>query len=178
MRSALSFPTSDRLYELGQVLFVAAALLLLLTGFAPAQSHFNECTTQTGNNATIIIPASASVLFGSDPIEKGDEIAVFDAEGRCAGAVQWTGENVTLTVWGANEVTPEKDGLNPGEPMYFRLWSATDGQEWGGAESVQVAFANHQPYLTVENAYGANRIYVVDSLRFERAVQASRSPSQ
>lgn len=163
----------------GSVLPVAVAFFLFgLTGPAAAQSYFTDCTSETGNNATVILPDTATIQSGDHAIEEGDEIAVFDARGRCVGAAQWTGEHITLTVWGANEVTPEKDGLNPGEPLHFRLWSTADEQEWGSVNDFAVSLANHKPYLAIENVYAPNRIYVIDSLRFERLLQASRGTTQ
>lgn len=175
MQFASDLPASNSLFSSRHVLLIVAALhLVLLTGSASAQPYFGDCTAKTGNNATVIIPDSSSIYFGDRAIEKGDEIAVFDADGRCAGAVEWTGENVTLTVWGTNEVTSEKDGLYIGEEMHFRLWSASDNQEWGGTDNVAVTFADHRPYLTTENTYAPNHIYVIDTLHFEEVKQASR----
>lgn len=172
---AFDMPAPNPLFSRRQVLLIAVALqLVLFTGFASAQPYFNDCATKTGNNATIIIPDSSDIHFGDRSIEKGDEIAVFDAEGRCAGTVQWTGEHVTLTVWGANEVTSDKDGLYIGEQMHFRLWSASDNQEWGGTDNVLVTFADHKPYLATENTYAPNHIYLIDTLHFEQ-VKAARN---
>jgi len=163
------------LYKKGRFLLGMAALqFILLTGFAPAQSHFSNCVSETGNNATIIVPSASSIFLGNRVIQSGDEIAVFDGEGQCVGAVQWTGKDVALTVWGTNEVTPEKDGLARGETMHFRVWNASEEQEWGGMGEFVVAFKNEKSHLTTENAYAPDRIYVIDSLHFDRARQAFR----
>lgn len=175
MRSLLGRTTSHRFRLSGQVLLVAAVFqFTFLAGWAPAQSYFDECSSETGNNATVVIPASADIHVDDRAIEEGDEIAVFDEEGRCAGATTWTGEHVALTVWGENKVSSDEEGLEAGEPMQFRLWSAADEQEWGDAESVTVTFSDRKPYFTTENAYAPDQIYVIESLHFEPSARASR----
>ena len=175
MHAASRLLSPAGLYKKSQGLLGMAILqLVLLTGFAPAQSHFSKCTSHTGNNATVIIPSASSILVGNRVIQRGDEIAVFDGEGRCVGAVQWTGENVALTVWGTNELTPEKDGLKQGETMHFRVWNVSEEQEWGGIGEFVVVFNDEKPYLATENVYAPDRIYVIDSLHFDSVEQAFR----
>lgn len=174
MHSVFDVPISNSSPPRIRALIVATVLCLAFsTNRTSAQTYFDNCISRTGNNATVVIPASAYIYLGSRSVQEEDEIAVFDAEGHCAGAVQWTGEHVALTVWGSDEIAPENAGLEPGEPMRFRLWSASDGQVWGG-DDVTLTFADHKPYLTTENAYAPDRIYVIDSLRFGPLEQASR----
>lgn len=175
MRFPFDIPVPPPPFRYNRVLLLTVAFhFVLLPELAPAQSHYNDCASETGNNATIILPDTSSIVFGDRLIQQGDEIAVFDAEGYCVGTARWTGEHISLTVWGTDEVTSEKDGLEMGETMHFRLWSAAEQQEWGGPDDFSVQFADHKPYLATENAYGPDYIYLLDSLHFEQPKQASR----
>lgn len=98
-----------------------AACLLLSSSALPASAatHFTECKAQTGSNATAIIPVSAV-----ENLEIGDEIAVFTAEGMCAGVATWEGENLAFALWEDDPTTSAKDGFALGEPITFRVWKS------------------------------------------------------
>ncbi|MES2764871.1 MAG: hypothetical protein V4642_03315, partial [Bacteroidota bacterium] len=73
----------------------------------------------TGKNAVIGIPVGS--INGTVPNAEGDEIGVF-ANGKCVGASVWEGKTTAITVWGDDDQTQEKDGINPGEQMEVRVW--------------------------------------------------------
>ena len=95
--------------------------LALAGGLARAQSHF-VFAGNTGNNATVAVPASINPTADGQPLQVGDEIGVFSPGGMCAGAVVWTGVNVALTVWGDDDQTTLTDGMHAGETLTYRIW--------------------------------------------------------
>lgn len=157
----------------------AVVLVLLCSGWsllAAAQppAHFSECTTRTGANATVIFSTDAHVTVDENAIAVGDEIAVFTPEGHCVGVTTWTGSNMALTVWGADAFTPEGKALETGEPMIFRVWDTSTGREFGGEAAFTLSLSQHAAYLTADNRFVPDGIYVVDTLRLAPSPQASR----
>lgn len=166
-----------RYYRQASLFLVGGLLLSCFFTAAPAfsQQHFADCATRTGNNATIIIPDTTEITLDGEAIKEGDELAVFNKEGRCAGAATWTGKSVVLTVWGTNEVTAATDGLGSGDRMRFRIWDASAHTEYTDArDSFYVSFSGKEPHLTTENQYVPNGIYLLTALRIDTSHRVSR----
>ncbi|HEX7071601.1 MAG TPA: putative Ig domain-containing protein, partial [Rhodothermales bacterium] len=134
---------------------------------ALAQTHFNDCVSMTGSSANVIVPASIEPTLNGSPLANGDEIAVFTTDGTCAGAATWTGGNLSLTVWGDDAVTTEKDGFQPGEELTFRLWDASADTE---AVEVTVVYDASQPFYRTEGTYADNALYA--PITFEASYDA------
>jgi hypothetical protein len=153
-------------------------LMLSVPWTRPALSQpvarFSTCATGTGTDATIIIPADASLSLGSDLIAVGDELAVFTPEGHCAGSITWTGSNRSLTVWGQDAFFDAGKALSPGDPMTFRAWDASSGREVGGESAFSISFSAREAFYTTENRFVPNGIYVVDSLHLSVSPHAAR----
>lgn len=91
------------------VAYLAAAFALYSTAEA-------QCVTNTGRNASVILPAPVTDAAGTDTLR------AFTAEGLCVGEVVLeVGANQALAIWGDDTITPEKDGLTPGEVVRWRL---------------------------------------------------------
>jgi hypothetical protein len=146
-------------------------MMQALPGQAQTTSHFGECSPRTNSNATIVLPADASIALGADSVEAGDEIAVFNAAGECVGAASWMGVNTTLTVWGSDLVHEEDVGLHDGEAMRFRGWDLSEQTEYSNAT---VSFSDTKPYLITENRYVSDGIYVLETLHYHADARASR----
>jgi hypothetical protein len=146
-------------------------MMQALPGQAQTTSHFGECSPRANSNATIVLPANASIALGSDSVEVGDEIAVFNAAGECVGAASWVGLNTTLTVWGSDLVHGENVGLRDGEAMKFRGWDLSGQTEYSHAT---VSFSDKKPYLIAENRYVSDGIYVLETLHYHADARASR----
>ena len=150
-------------------LVALACLTIGVADTATAQSHFTQCATSTGENATVLINDDLGPSINGTTLASGDEIAVFTAEGLCAGVEVWTGINIALTVWGDNSQTTEKDGLSANEQMNFVVWDASSQTEYGlGYGSVAVSYSSVSPY----NDTGQ---YVTDAI-YELAQLAATSP--
>ncbi len=130
-----------------------------------AQPHFTACAERTGANATLVIPASADPRIGDERLDVGDEIAVMDSSGRCAGRVVWNGENVALTAWGDDPMTEAPDGLLPGSPLDISVWDASEQVEYNAKNSaIEVVLAANAPHLEDRPFYAPDAMYVVEYL--------------
>ncbi|MDX1439481.1 MAG: T9SS type A sorting domain-containing protein [Rubricoccaceae bacterium] len=98
-----------------------------------SQEYYTDCVFNTGESATIVIESIVEPTIFGEELEEGDEIAVFTPEGICGGVAIWKddGENLALTVWGDNPITPEVDGFAPEEKIGYRIWSKSDNIEAG-----------------------------------------------
>lgn len=127
---------------------------LSIPAFLQAQQHFNF-TSNTGSNATIMLPASANPQVNGAPIENGDEIGLFRSNGLCCGAAVWQGQNLAITAWGDDSMTPDTiDGFVQGDTIYYRSWDASQNLE---LDSVEVT------YLSGGTTYQNNGLYVLSS---------------
>lgn len=130
---------------------------------ATAQSHFTGCAFRTAAQATVLFQTTVSVDLDGEPLGVGDEIAVFTAEGVCAGALQWQGENAALTVWGgdADTITVGEAGMKVDEPMTYRIWNASTSREYGEAERVEPTYSNRAAWLLTHGRFVPNGLYEV-----------------
>ena len=71
----------------------------------------------TGNNMTIAIPNNVWLEKPS----LGDEVVVLDQEGLIVGNDRYREEGTVITVWGDDETTRIKDGLQVGEQFSVKL---------------------------------------------------------
>ena len=121
-----------------------------------AQTQHFSWTKNTGNNATVGVLLSTEITVNGENIQPGDEIGVFTPEGLCVGGLVWSGEsNQALTAWGNNMMTDEKDGLNVGDTMYYRIWRQQDNTE----HEVVI-----WEYESGSYEYEVNGVYVLSSL--------------
>ncbi len=157
---------------------VAAALFITVGTLAPpshGQSHFTECSSVTGDDATLVIPTSISPRIEGSAIANNDEIAVFTPGGICAGVGVWNGNNLGITIWGDDAITEDVvEGFVGGETLHFRIWDRSRNREYGGSYgAVVVTYASNSPVLNSSGKYSSNAIYELASLR---AVAAPSAP--
>ncbi len=89
-------------------------------------------TENTGSYSQIIIPVSATIKIRTRNALPGDAIGVFYQDGNdtlCSGYGVWNNESLSITVWGDDLETPEKDGFADNEDFIFKLWDAQNGEE-------------------------------------------------
>lgn len=105
--------------------------LRTLNGFPPGW----EYSQASPNICGIIVFLEANPRINQIPLQPGDYIGAFYTDDnqqlRCAGADYWLGdENIIFTVFGNDPDTPEKDGFNPGETMYFKVFYQANQKEY------------------------------------------------
>jgi len=92
--------------------------------------HFEFVET---DNSMLITVNSATL--DDEPLVAGDEIAVFTAEGLCAGAIMLVDEEgevlpAELTAWGDDENNQEVQGFADQEEIAFRIWDDDAAEEY------------------------------------------------
>ena len=64
--------------------------------------------------------------------ERGDEVGSFTGDDLCVGGLVWQGAEMHgLAIWHDDLSTPEKDGWEIGETIYFRFWDSSSETEYG-----------------------------------------------
>jgi len=113
--------------------------------------------TNTGANATIMVPAMDA------PLNVGDAIGVFyigeDGQAVCAGSSTWAGSNMQIVAFGDDATTPELDGLSAGDPYLMLAQSGDD------VYIVSAEFSASSPNIS----FVINGISFVEGLSFELA---------
>lgn len=147
---------------------VRRAFCSALLCYAPlvlAQSHFNACLAPTGTNASIIIPLSVAVTVSPtpsslNPIEAGDEIAVFTPEGVCAGVVTWSEDGAALAAWGDDPQTEEQDGFLIGDTLTYRVWDISTEQE------LRASATAYDGLFDTTGRFSPDAVFLVAALHF------------
>ncbi|MDG2165298.1 MAG: T9SS type A sorting domain-containing protein [Flavobacteriales bacterium] len=86
--------------------------------------HFTK-PLNTGSNMSLVLPEYAWV---NKPLP-GDEIAVYDTRGLLVGAMPFQNGNIVIPVYGNDELSQVKDGLNNGEVFSLSIWSNKTNSE-------------------------------------------------
>jgi alkaline phosphatase len=127
--------------ELGQAMFQAWGIHPMVV---PAAWNGHHATEET---ATIVIPASINPTVNDRYLRHGDAIGVFYSNGNemvCVGYTVWNGENLNITVYKDDAITPEKDGFSANEMYSFKIWDAFDGVEYNAQANYAVGPDNFQ----------------------------------
>ncbi|MCF8374098.1 MAG: T9SS type A sorting domain-containing protein [Bacteroidales bacterium] len=77
----------------------------------------------TDNNMTLGIMHSGTIG------KPGDELAVFSKSGLLVGASVVDGDFTSISIWGDDDLTDGKDGLEQGNDFELRLWNYETGEE-------------------------------------------------
>ncbi|PID26725.1 MAG: hypothetical protein CR982_08790 [Candidatus Cloacimonadota bacterium] len=121
--------------------------------------------TNTGNNMTVIFEREdLSGLTATTGADEGDYIAAFFNDGgvlKCGGfgVLPDLGgsDDFSLTVWGDDTGTPEKDGFDVGEPLEFRLYNV-EGPAFYKLIINNYNAVNNTPYTDNDGLYGIDDI--------------------
>ena len=103
----------------------------------------------TGSNMHLVIPKEAWYLN----IKNGDEIYVYDAEGKMVGSSKVTLPNSVICIWGDDETTTYKDGLYTSEEWHIKLWCSA-------SQTLKDIEIKHSS----ENTYIKNQIITAESV--------------
>jgi hypothetical protein len=107
----------------------------------PESGHFGK-PVNTGNNMTLGLPyltlnpshttekgiISTSVVLGEYEVVK-PEIGIFTQNGLLIGSGICNNKFTAITLWGDDELTPEKDGLAENETFSLVVWNPETGVE-------------------------------------------------
>jgi hypothetical protein len=99
----------------------------------------------TGSSHTILLQSTAQLSIDNVPLVSGDYVGVFTetttGDLLCAGYTEYTGASSIVVAWEDDALTPQKDGFLPGNTFNWKLWRASDGQEF-------MATASYMPILS------------------------------
>lgn len=115
---------TSRVDRVGRRTVLLLLLLSVALTSASAQSHFTNCVSNTGNNASLFVSTAINPSINGRFLRNGDEIAVYTPEGLCAGVKVWDGTNTAVTVWGDDSITSGKDGFAAGDTIRIHVWDA------------------------------------------------------
>jgi hypothetical protein len=140
-------------------------LWLIVLVFAPdpvgATPQYFQFTSNTGSNATVILPETLLPIIDGTPLLPGDEIGVFTEDGLCVGAIVWEDTSQAITIWGNNDQTIEKDGMDFNDSLYYRIWLHIPDIEY---KNIIVTYDDSRPIYRTDGRYRTDAFYVIGSI--------------
>lgn len=118
----------SRLLLLGVTLLLWGGVLMPGAALGQSFAYAEECITNV-DNATVHVPAEAAPsLPDGTPVETGDTLAVYTAQGTCAGYGVWTdADGATFAAAGSNSIDASPDGYAPDDPLRFEVFDVSAG---------------------------------------------------
>ncbi|MCF8373255.1 MAG: T9SS type A sorting domain-containing protein [Bacteroidales bacterium] len=114
----------------------------------------------TSTNHTILIPEDITVLMDEGPFGVGDYIGVFYYDSTnlvCGGYCPWYGSTASISAWGDDTQTPNKDGFIAGDEFIWKIWDASANQQY-------FASAVYMPAMLSQGFFEVNGMSGLDSL--------------
>ena len=166
-----------------QIKTIASCILI----YPPNSQNFNKSESfiirpeyfgrpvNTGNNMTLGISTDNFGLTVDHDLSvvksriMNCEIGVFDSEGLLVGSAVSGGKFAAITLWGDDELTPEKDGLLSGEPFFIRLFRGNNtGPE--DFENPLIYSLVVTSWLEGDQFYEPNKISIAGNSEFKNMV--------
>ncbi|MBT4970281.1 MAG: PKD domain-containing protein, partial [Bacteroidetes bacterium] len=91
----------------------------------PSPSKYTN-VSNTGNNMTLGIPQQAWDLVPAI----NSEIGIFNNQGELLGSTVYSGENISIAIWGDDFTTDEIEGIENGESYSIILWDQVSKKEY------------------------------------------------
>lgn len=107
----------------------------------------------TGQVHSIAIPGSANPNINGEPLLLGDWIGVFYLDDNnqelCGGATTWSGPFVgaSITAYGDDPTTPEKDGFAVGETFIWKMFKCGDATEYPAVAGYNPEMQNQDQFV-------------------------------
>lgn len=118
----------SRLLHSVAIAFIGASLFVPIAE-GQTFTYAEECISKV-DNATVHVPAEADSLPGGTPIEAGDTLAVYTAQGTCAGYGVWEeGNGTTFAAAGSDSLDITDDGYSIEEALKFEVFDVSAGKE-------------------------------------------------
>lgn len=144
---------------------ISFLVILLVPVTGRAQDHFTDCIDSDVNDATVVIPSDTALTYpDGEPLRTGDEVALFSDDGRCAGVAVWDSSKtaLSLSVADLDSTAGVLDGYNPRETLKYRVWRASDNEEYEVSSST---YACTLPHCRSDGTYERNALYEVSKLK-------------
>lgn len=92
----------------------------------------------------ISLPEGLAPHFNGDDLEHGDYLGLFYVNDAgylaCAGALQWQSQEGTITAFGDDNFTSEKDGFTTGDVLIWKIYSQERQKEFSAEVSYNAMF--------------------------------------
>jgi trimeric autotransporter adhesin len=111
----------------------AGANTFTRTGYITVSPAAPWTASPTGENHTVIIPATLNATLDGAPLQNGDVIGFFyehNGSLHCSNFVAITGANNSVAVYGNDANPPAKNGFATGEPFKVKIYQASTQQEF------------------------------------------------
>ena len=154
------------LYVLYLVVFLVSGLLFPTLGAAQLSEMKASCVSDTGTNATIILPDTSTAVVNESALQPGDTLLALDPNGACVGHTTYSGTGDALTVWGRGLFGETTAGLQPGDPLMLCVWQHNNDTLLCPTNStLDITLDTSAPYLIDDLQYAQDGLYVVKELR-------------
>jgi hypothetical protein len=147
-----------------RIIILSSLLPIFMIGLLHAETRHFRFTSNTGSNATIILPLLMSPDIDGQSLQQGDEVGVFTEDGLCVGAIVWS-INVaqSITIWGNDEQTAEKDGMEFNDSLFYRVWIQSTNTEY---KNISVTYESFRPPpFRADGRFRINALYELTSLQ-------------
>lgn len=125
-----SYDRTSGTKEKGARVFVFSVGIFTDNPIPPVNTTHFKLTSNTGNNAVILIKSEKPPKILGNAISIGDEIGVYTPGGLCAGAGRWDGNNLSITVWGDNTLEDGISGFLSEEDYNYKVWDESENKEY------------------------------------------------
>lgn len=116
--------------------------------------------------------SSHIVIFGPNAaaaFESGDMIGAFTADGLCAGLTRVTGSSVSMPLFGNDFTASAKNGFGENEPIKFRLYRNSTGEEF----TLDVSYDTKAPESS--GLFSGNGLSIISSAAMDlTGIQSSK----
>ena len=132
-------------------------VVLFMTGYSAqaALQHFSVTQGDPSNSMVITLDGTTDPSLDGVTLATGDEVAVFNKDGVCVGAVVWENTATYITAWGEDGSTP---GYEANEAIKYRIWNQSADKEYDNisathedsqGSSITAVFDNTEPYIYI-----------------------------
>ncbi|MEM1128197.1 MAG: T9SS type A sorting domain-containing protein, partial [Bacteroidota bacterium] len=124
------------------VLLIGAAFLFAPLQSANAQSPFTSCPAATGQTFTVILPDPANLTIGGTQAQTGDEIALYNANGDCAGVGVYDASSTSSIAATIDDQAPGGNTVyfTDGDQLYFQVWDNSSNTHYDENATVSATF--------------------------------------
>ena len=105
----------------------------------------------TGKSSIVYVHKSIQPKIGNRNIVAGDVIGLFyssDNNEFCAGYGTWTGNNLSIKVWGDDILTSNKDGFANNEIYKYKMWDSQEDRVYNAVAGYASGPDNFQSATT------------------------------
>jgi len=105
----------------------------------------------TDNNLILCIPLTSWLWLP----QTGDEVAIVDSSGTVVGLRVFEGQNLSIPIWGDDDLTMAEEGLQSTEEFYIKLYQPSN---------TEVLDVNVNTWIVGNNHYLKDSLFVVGQL--------------